>query len=563
MASLPRDQVEFLWKWSRKTSIRKHDMSWTHQNIETYQSKLGGVTVSLQDKGMGISKIVFKNIGLTGVLPEELGACVDCQIIRIYGNEFDSQCTIPKSIDGRFGSLHELDLSDSGLEGTLPENLCFIPQLGDLNLSGNHLSGTLPAAMSRLAALRQLRLADNNLEGNICTGLEECHHLTLIDLTNNKGMAGTVPKKLANNRSLQLKLNGTKLNDLRDVSLYHPLYPLYLVSFESVLQLDRLPSHEELLSGRSASSSSSRSKSKPASKTLAILQSGEGEEASTKVPHIYRITRTHKPFQSFEMQRILPGGALDSKFVTCSREEMLFVSHQWLDGLHPDSERGDLLAHLQILARKEGDNQHAQQHATTAAKGQGDKLRTRWIWLDYMCTPQRFKMEEGRAGHAAACASLPFYINCCRRFMALVGTNDSGKLEAYHKRGWCLLEILCAVTPLAGAPPATSLSSAAGADGAIGRSKSKSSSSSSDHVASMLSKLRALVHSRAGITILTMPARSDDGSRHWHFYIAELMRMCLPLGLHSIPSHPTPCHAMLCHATPFHPIPSHCTGPVV
>ena len=87
--SLPDDQMEFLWKWSTETSIRHQEPSWNTQNIETYQSKLKGVTInSLSDEGISIKKLVMVDTGLTGTIPNEIGSCTGvCLYVYVYHHD--------------------------------------------------------------------------------------------------------------------------------------------------------------------------------------------------------------------------------------------------------------------------------------------------------------------------------------------------------------------------------------------------------------------------------------------------------------------------------------------
>ena len=80
-----------------------------------------------------------------------------------------------------------------------------------------------------------------------------------------------------------------------------------------------------------------------------------------------------------------------------------------------------------------------------------------WIWWDFISIPQK-----RRSLQLKAIASLPYYCSLCTRFIPLVrdaatwtklyprDTNLNlpvGTLESYLKRGWCRLELVCALCP--------------------------------------------------------------------------------------------------------------------
>ena len=63
--------------------------------------------------------------------------------------------------------ITELDLSDSGLIGSIPYNLGNFPNLKSIYLNGNHISGTVPEI---ICGIDNIYLDDNNL----CPPYPEC-----------------------------------------------------------------------------------------------------------------------------------------------------------------------------------------------------------------------------------------------------------------------------------------------------------------------------------------------------------------------------------------------------
>jgi hypothetical protein len=79
-----------------------------------------------------------------------------------------------------------LNLTDSGLSGTLTVELVCLNQLIGLDVSGNHIGGTLPPERSQLSHLKNLSLKDYKLEGTVPSSWEDLlPHLLELDQSQN------------------------------------------------------------------------------------------------------------------------------------------------------------------------------------------------------------------------------------------------------------------------------------------------------------------------------------------------------------------------------------------
>ena len=122
-----------------------------------------------------------------------------------------------------------------------------------------------------------------------------------------------------------------------------------------------------------------------------------------------------------------------------------FVSQNWESENYPDNDEGTKLiwlknmkAHLRIQDSREI-----------------------WVWFDIYSIPQKDKR-----GQKKAIASLPHYTQLCTRILPLVrdvgrwaqlynksasvlyeGGPTRGDINTYYQRGWCRLELLCALCP--------------------------------------------------------------------------------------------------------------------
>lgn len=66
--------------------------------------------------------------------------------------------------DGKLIAIH---LGQTGLTGTIPDEIGYLRHLQSLSLYGNHLTGTIPLTMGALTALQLLDIHNNHLEGKV------------------------------------------------------------------------------------------------------------------------------------------------------------------------------------------------------------------------------------------------------------------------------------------------------------------------------------------------------------------------------------------------------------
>lgn len=141
----------------------------------------------------------------------------------------------------------------------------------------------------------------------------------------------------------------------------------------------------------------------------------------------------------------------------------VFVSHQWLGKHHPD-EKGSQFSVLQ-KAFENIINGHIEVeldiplqwsgYTRSISKADRKELRRGYVWLDWFSIPQIEVKEQGvedeqmRGDVLLAVQSIPFYVETCKLFVALVPQLQHNDLHTecnyctWLNRGWCRLEIWC------------------------------------------------------------------------------------------------------------------------
>ncbi|XP_031503956.1 receptor-like protein 51 [Nymphaea colorata] len=97
--------------------------------------------------------------------------------------------------------LSEIDLSDNGLNGSIPISITLLTELRSLNLSSNKFSGSIPSTIGDLLKLQSLSLAQNSLEGPVPASLADISSLVHLDLSGNQ-LSGRLPGFLTRMKGL-------------------------------------------------------------------------------------------------------------------------------------------------------------------------------------------------------------------------------------------------------------------------------------------------------------------------------------------------------------------------
>ncbi|KAJ8535508.1 hypothetical protein K7X08_023228 [Anisodus acutangulus] len=166
--------------------------------------------------------------GFTGPIPKSLGNLEHLELLNLHNNNFFSDSALSfltsltncrklraqwfnkNALDGVFRYLLEFYLQSNKIEGTIPDVMCSLKNLGALDLSRNQFSGSaatlidlsknifsgeIPSTLGDLGELIKLSLADNRLEGSIPESFGKLLALEFLDLCYNN-LSGEIPKSL-------------------------------------------------------------------------------------------------------------------------------------------------------------------------------------------------------------------------------------------------------------------------------------------------------------------------------------------------------------------------------
>jgi len=159
----------------------------------------------LQGKFPSLHTLDLSNNKLKGRVPNWLLETLG--FLNLSQNLFSSMDKISKNID----QLSGLDLSFNLLDSDLSESICNMSSLGFLNLAHNKLTGIIPQCLSNLSSLSILDLQMNKFHGTLPSKFSKGNGLITLNLNGNQ-IDGDLPKSLSNCIQLQvLNLGSNKI----------------------------------------------------------------------------------------------------------------------------------------------------------------------------------------------------------------------------------------------------------------------------------------------------------------------------------------------------------------
>ncbi|MCD9559017.1 Receptor-like protein kinase 7 [Datura stramonium] len=148
--------------------------------------------------------LILNRSGFSGSFPwSSLGNLTSLTFLSLGDNLFDKS-PFPLEILN-LDKLYWIYLTNSSIEGQIPEGIGNLTQLENLELSYNYLSGNIPDGITKLTKLHQLELYVNGLTGKFPVGFGNLSSLVNLDISTNN-LEGDLSelKSLSLLKSLQL-----------------------------------------------------------------------------------------------------------------------------------------------------------------------------------------------------------------------------------------------------------------------------------------------------------------------------------------------------------------------
>ena len=136
----------------------------------------------------------LSNSGLEGSIPPEIGNLINLTKLKLYNNQLAGE--IPSEI-GNLTNLAYLYLYTNQLTGSIPSEIGNLTNLVYLNLSNNQLIGSIPSEIGNLTNLIYLYLYNNEITGEIPAEISNLTNLTYLKLYSNQ-LTGAMSESICN-----------------------------------------------------------------------------------------------------------------------------------------------------------------------------------------------------------------------------------------------------------------------------------------------------------------------------------------------------------------------------
>jgi hypothetical protein len=294
------------------------------------------------------------------------------------------------------GHLVELGMYGNNLKGTFPEEFYNLPALRILELGANHgLEGGISHNVDKLVSLKVWATNSCGLSGSIPAGFGALSSLDELLLNDNK-LTGQCPSSVLNRQGLSLEIRGNSLSASDEVALHVPQWEWYMMSRDNILELVRIPSHEEAKEKRL----------------------------------LHRMNVMFKAYEKWNFENM----DLNDKttHMEVRRHEVTLFSHRWDTPsltpaeAHPDLPDNSKLAHIKDYLRANPD--------------------IKLCFLDYWSMQQAAAAwQPPNLDAIKGIKTLPYYVHNSGNFVTLCRNQEN--LGDYMGRAWCQLEILCCNCP--------------------------------------------------------------------------------------------------------------------
>ncbi|KAL3353002.1 hypothetical protein AABB24_020807 [Solanum stoloniferum] len=159
---------------------------------------LSEVNISSPNISSSLTELDISYTGISGSIPDSIGTLKSLNILSLQGCQFSG--SIPDSI-GTLKSLNILSLQGCQFSGSIPDSIGNLTQITELILSFNHFPGHNPSTISKLKHLTRLDLSSNSFSGEILDVFSNLQKLSYLDLSSNS-FSGEIPDVFSNLQEL-------------------------------------------------------------------------------------------------------------------------------------------------------------------------------------------------------------------------------------------------------------------------------------------------------------------------------------------------------------------------
>lgn len=199
----------------KKLSLKGNNIAFTNDTINLNALEylnLSGNRANISNFAIGDQQTSLKyldlsNTGLEGIIPNNLYKNHNLKYLDLSNNKLTGG--ISDEIQN-LQLLEILKLENNNLSDSIPESINNLKLATDINLSNNNLSGNFPQEITSLTSLTRLDLSNNQLRGTL-TNIDYLTNLTHLALNNNH-FRGNIPQYISNMENLKyLALNNNNL----------------------------------------------------------------------------------------------------------------------------------------------------------------------------------------------------------------------------------------------------------------------------------------------------------------------------------------------------------------
>ncbi|CAH1416171.1 unnamed protein product [Lactuca virosa] len=192
-ASASIEEANALLKWKASLQIPNNSLvsSWLPMNSSASAPCTSWLGVICNTDG-SIHTLNLTSSGINGTLHQfPFSLLQNLTKFELSVNNFFGP--IPPEIR-LLSKLVYLDFSANRFSGVIPPGIGMLASLETLHLNENNLSGSLPQEIGQLTSLYELALYDNSLEGELPPSLGNLKNLAYLYLDNNK-LSGPIPQE--------------------------------------------------------------------------------------------------------------------------------------------------------------------------------------------------------------------------------------------------------------------------------------------------------------------------------------------------------------------------------